>query len=195
MRIGIFGGTFDPPHNGHLDIAEAARRQLELDEVLFVPSNRNPLKPTKSAASKDRMEMVRRAVAGREGFAVSDIEIARGGPSYAYDTVSELVYMQPADYWWIMGSDALKTFEAWKNPDKLSRLCRLAVAVRPPTNLREIQERTSEWLLPRIDWIDIPPSDASSTDIRLRVQANKPVANLLPSNVLDYINERKLYRN
>lgn len=195
MRIGIFGGTFDPPHNGHLDIAEAARRQLELDEVLFVPSNRNPLKPTKSASSKDRMEMVRRAVAGREGFAVSDIEIARGGPSYAYDTVSELVYMQPADYWWIMGSDSLKTFEAWKNPDKLSRLCRLAVAVRPPTNLREIQERTSEWLLPRIDWIDIPPSDASSTDIRLRVQANKPVANLLPANVLDYINERKLYRN
>lgn len=195
MRIGIFGGTFDPPHNGHLDIAEAARRQLELDEVLFVPSNRNPLKPTKSASAKDRMEMVRRAVAGRQGFAVSDIEIARGGPSYAYDTVSELVYMQPADYWWIMGSDSLKTFEAWKNPDKLSRLCRLAVAVRPPTNLREIQERTSEWLLPRVDWIDIPPSDASSTDIRLRVQANKPVANLLPANVLDYINERKLYRN
>lgn len=195
MRIGIFGGTFDPPHNGHLDIAEAARRQLELDEVLFVPSNRNPMKPTKSASSKDRMEMVRRAVAGREHFAVSDIEIARGGPSYAYDTVSELVYMQPAEYWWIMGSDSLKTFEAWKNPDKLSRLCRLAVAVRPPTNMREIQERTSEWLLPRIDWIDVPPSNASSTDIRLRIQANKPVANLLPANVLDYINERKLYRN
>lgn len=141
------------------------------------------------------MEMVRLAVSNREGFALSDIEIARGGPSYAYDTVAELVYMRPAEYWWILGSDALKTFEQWKNPDKLSRLCRLAVAVRPPTSPREVQERTSEWLLPRIDWIEIPPSEASSTDIRLRMQANKPVANLLPSAVLDYIQERKLYRN
>lgn len=195
MRIGIFGGTFDPPHNGHLAIAESARVQLELDEVLFVPSNRNPLKRTKASSARDRMEMVRLAVSNRQGFALSDIEIARGGPSYAYDTVSELVYIRPAEYWWIMGSDALKTFEQWKNPDKLSRLCRLAVVVRPPTAAREVQDRTSEWLLPRIDWIDIPPSEASSTDIRLRLQANKTVANLLPSAVLDYIQERKLYRN
>lgn len=195
MRIGIFGGTFDPPHKGHLAIADAAREQLELDEVLFVPTNRNPLKQIKSSSARDRLEMVRRAISGHEAFAVSDIEIARGGPSYAYDTVSELVYIRPAEYWWILGSDALKTFEQWKQPDKLSRLCRLAVAVRPPTTLRDVQDRTSEWLLPRVDWLTLPPSDISSTDIRLRIHANKPVANLLPSGVLDYIQERKLYRN
>lgn len=194
MRIGIFGGTFDPPHNGHLAIANAARTQLELDEVLFVPSNRNPLKAAKTASARDRMEMVRRAIQNHDGFAVSDIEIARGGPSYAYDTLSELLYMRPADYWWIMGSDAVKDFERWKHPDKLSRLCRIAVAVRPPSNARDVTDRLPEWLQSRVDVIKSTPSDISSTDIRLRIGANKAVANLLPSSVLDFIHERKLYR-
>lgn len=194
MRIGIFGGTFDPPHNGHLAIANAARAQLELDEVMFVPTNRNPLKTTKRSSARDRMEMVRRAVLDTDGFSVSDIEIARGGPSYAYDTISELVYMRPADYWWIMGSDALKEFEKWKNPDKLSRLCRLAVAVRPPGNARDVLDRTPDWLRSKVDILAVPPSEVSSTEIRMRLGGNKSVAHLLPSNVLDYIQERKLYR-
>lgn len=194
MRIGIFGGTFDPPHHGHLAIAKAARVQLELDEVVFVPTNRNPFKSARIAPAKDRMEMVRRAVLAEEGYAISDIEIARGGPSYAYDTISELIYMRPADYWWIMGSDALKEFEKWKNPDKLSRLCRLGVALRPPSTVREVSDRTPDWLRPRVDFIEVAPCEISSTEIRLRIGGNKSVAHLLPSNVLDYIQERKLYR-
>lgn len=138
--------------------------------------------------------MVRRAVIAEDGYSISDIEIARGGPSYAYDTISELIYMRPADYWWIMGSDALKDFEKWKNPDKLSRLCRLAVALRPPSTVREVADRTPDWLRPRVDFIEVPPCEISSTEIRLRLGGNKSVAHLLPSNVLDYIQERKLYR-
>lgn len=193
MKIGILGGTFDPPHVGHLTIAEAARDQLELDEVLFVPSMRNPLKTRRASSAKDRMEMVRLAISDQDRFAVSDIEIARGGQSYAYDTVAELTYMRPAEYWWIMGSDALKEFEKWKNPDKLSRMCRLAVAVRPPATLRDAEDRAPAWLMPRIDWLEAPPCEMSSTELRLRTYAKKPLSPWVSSPVQNYIQEKKLY--
>src|ERR1041384_5745403 len=102
MKIGILGGTFDPPHNGHLAFAEAAVQTLELDEVLFIPANRNPLKPEKRQASaKDRLEMVRLMVEGKPQMAVSDIEIRRGGPSYAVETLDELHFVSPAEYWFL----------------------------------------------------------------------------------------------
>src|SRR3954471_14443433 len=107
MRIGILGGTFDPPHSAHLALAHKALDELRLDEVMFLPVNRNPLKKIKMSPAKDRLEMVKLAIRDEPNFSVSDIEIARGGPSYAIDTMNELTYARPAEYWFILGSDAL----------------------------------------------------------------------------------------
>jgi len=114
MRIGILGGTFDPPHIGHLELARAAIDALKLDEVLFLPAHRNPLKRAKSSPAKQRLEMVQRMVADEPKMAVSDIETSRGGPSYMVETLMELQMVKPGDYWVLLGADAMKTFDEWK---------------------------------------------------------------------------------
>jgi len=96
MRVGIFGGTFDPPHAAHLALAHQALQDLHLDEVMFLPVNRNPLKKQRTSSPRDRLEMVKLAIHDEPNFSVSDIEIVRGGPSYAIETMSELTYAQPA---------------------------------------------------------------------------------------------------
>jgi nicotinate-nucleotide adenylyltransferase len=194
-RIGILGGTFDPPHAGHIELANAAKESLQLDEVIFVPAFKNPLKPRKATSSKQRLEMVRLALENEPAFSYSDIEISRGGPSYTIDTVSELSYVQPADYWVIIGSDALVEIESWKNWQRLLKLAKLAVAVRPPQTSNQLSEMLSAEVLPRIDWISMPPRDLSSTEIRLRIQEGRPTHGLLASNVLGYIQREKLYRS
>jgi len=138
MRIGILGGTFDPPHAGHIALAEAAVAQLELDEVIFVPASRNPLKEVRSSHPKDRLEMTRRAISRFEKFCVSDIEIARGGKSYTIETLTELQIAHPGEYWIIMGTDALREFPRWKTPDKILLKARLSVALRAPQKREEI---------------------------------------------------------
>lgn len=194
MRIGILGGTFDPPHVGHAALAEAAIGQLELDEVIFVPASRNPLKETRSSHPKDRLEMVRRAISGHQKFSCSDIEVARGGKSYTVETLSELQIAKPGDYWLLLGTDALREFGRWKSPDKILQRARLAVALRAPQRLEEIVAMIPEWLPEHIDWIEAPISEVSSTEIRLRIEEGRPYAHWLAKAVLDYIGERKLYR-
>src|ERR1700722_59500 len=108
MRIGVLGGTFDPPHLGHLALARAALRQLELDEVLFLPANRNPLKTGKGGTpAKHRLAMIDLMLKNEPTMAYSDMEITRGGPSYAVDTLNELHAVRPAEYWFLMGADSL----------------------------------------------------------------------------------------
>ena len=132
MRLGIFGGTFDPPHNGHLALARACKTELGLDETLFVPAAQNPLKASGPRASpEERLTMLGLLVADEEGMGVVDLEIQKGPPSYAVDTMADLQRVQPADYWFLLGADALKGLGDWKNPAKLLRLCRLGVVVRP----------------------------------------------------------------
>lgn len=194
-RIGLLGGTFDPPHAGHVELARAAKETLQLDEVIFVPAFKNPLKQRKATSSKQRLEMVRLALENEPDFSYSDIEISRGGPSYTIDTVSELSYVRPADYWVIIGSDALTEIEGWKNWERLLKLTRLGVAVRPPQTSNQLAEMLNPEVLPRIDWISMPPRDLSSTEIRLRIQEGRPVHGLLASNVLGYIQREKLYRS
>src|SRR5438045_2029390 len=117
MRIGILGGTFDPPHLGHLALANAAREHLKLDEVIFMPASRNPIKKGTQTPPKQRLEMVKRTVEGHPGLAYSDLEITRGGPSYAVDTLTELSFAKPAEYWFLVGADALKDLPTWKQPE------------------------------------------------------------------------------
>ncbi|HEY0867782.1 MAG TPA: nicotinate-nucleotide adenylyltransferase [Fimbriimonas sp.] len=195
MRIGILGGTFDPPHVGHLALARAAQTQLELDEVLFLPAARNPLKPRSSRTDgKHRLEMVRRLVQNEDRMAVSDMELTRGGVSYTVDTLGELHMVQPADYWFILGADALRGFGEWKSPHRLLRLCRLAVAVRPPMSPQDALVRLPEEYREKVDIVSMPPMAMSSTEIRERLARGKGTLDWVPETVLRYIQTNKLYR-
>lgn len=195
MRIGVFGGSFDPPHSGHLALARAAREQLGLDEVILLPANQNPLKSSRSNASaKHRLAMVQRLVKGEPGLAVSDMEITRGGVSYTVDTIGELQMVQPADYWFLMGADALKGLPQWKNPARLLRLCRLGVAVRPPMTEGDVLARVPPDLRAKVDLIKMAPMDVSSTDIRTRLAKGQNASPWLAPEVLRYIGENGLYK-
>jgi len=194
MRIGILGGTFDPPHIGHLEFARAARESLQLDEVLLLPAHRNPLKKALSAPAKDRLEMVRRMVAGEPNMAASDIEISRGGPSYMVETLMELQMVKPGDYWLLLGADAMKTFPEWKNPDKIVKLCRLGVALRPPMPESEVMVRLSPEMRERVDIVPMKLIEVSSTDVRDRLsKRSSVVAPFVPPVVLSYIKQNHLY--
>jgi nicotinate-nucleotide adenylyltransferase len=195
MKIGILGGTFDPPHAGHLSLARAAKSALELDEVIWMPAYNNPLKQkSKSSPARQRLEMVRLLVESEVGMAVSDIEITRGGQSYAVDTLSELQYIRPADYWFIVGADSLRTIAKWKQPERLLRLCRLAAAVRPPLNATEALLLVPPQLRPAIDLIEMTPLDVSATEIRSLVGRGQSIERWVAKSVIKYIQENKLYR-
>jgi nicotinate-nucleotide adenylyltransferase len=196
MKIGILGGTFDPPHAGHLALARAALQQLELDEVIFLPANRNPLKARKVGTSgKHRLGMVEALIRHDSQLAVSDMEITRGGTSYTVDTLGELQMVQPAEYWFLMGADALKGLPDWKNPQRLMRLCRLGVAVRPPMMEADVLLRIPEEFKDKVDVVQMSPMDVSSTDIRERLRRNQSVSPHVPNDVLKYIHTHQLYRD
>lgn len=196
MRIGLLGGTFDPPHLGHLALAEAALEALELDEVVFIPAYRNPLKKGKKQASaRARMEMVKLLIDGQPKMSMSDIEMARGGSSYAVDTLDQFHYVQPAEYWFLLGSDAALGLENWKQVNRLIRLCRLGVAIRPPAVAEEVLARLPEDVRKVVDIVPMPPMEVSATDLRLRFGSGMNVHGHVPANVLKYIQDHKLYEN
>lgn len=196
MRIGIFGGTFDPPHNGHLAVARAAIQALSLDEVLFVPAAKNPLKDWGPRASgEDRLTMLSLLVAGEQKMGVSDMELQRGGPSYSVDTLSDLQLVQPAEYWFLMGADALKGLADWKQPAKLLKLCRIGAVVRPSMSDSDAVLRVAEAYRERIDTVPMAPMDVSSTELRNRLAQEKTIAPYVPQGVLAYIDEKGLYKS
>lgn len=197
MKIGILGGTFDPPHLGHLAIGRSAMEHLNLDEVLVIPAGRNPLRRRRTVSpGKKRLRMVELAFGDEPGFAISDIEISRPGPSYAVDTVEELQMAQPADYWFIVGSDLLGDIAKWHQPEKLLKLCRLAVAVRPPGLIDPILQGLPSWIRERIDVFPIDaPIKISSTEIRDHVLRGISVAKWLNPAVLDTIKVEGLYKD
>jgi nicotinate-nucleotide adenylyltransferase len=196
MKIGLLGGSFDPPHKGHLAIAETAIEQLELDEVIFMPANRNPLKTGKMIApAVDRLEMIRLMISSYPGFAVCDLEITRGGPSYMVETLTEIQIVRPGEYWLLMGTDTLQTLPKWKQPEKILKLCRVGVVPRGVYTHEEV----SAWLPPEfdaaLDFLEMPPMEISSTDIRTKIDQNQPVTNWLCKEVIQYIEKKKLYRS
>lgn len=195
MRIGILGGTFDPPHIAHLALAHAAIEQLDLEEVIFMPVAKNPLKHKAMASPKQRLAMTSLLIEGEPKLAVSDLEISRGGQSYAVDTLEELQAAQPAEYWFIVGADALKDLAQWKNPERLLRLCRIAAALRPPFSETQMVARIPEEFRDRVDFVTMPPMEVASFDIRDRLAREKPVKPMIPDSVLDYIRQNNLYRS
>lgn len=194
MKIGVLGGTFDPPHNGHIEFALAAIDRLGLDEVQLLPNSRNPLKAHRSfATSRQRLEMLELATSGHEKLAVCDIEIQKGGLSYTYDTMSELTFAIPGEYWFLAGIDAAASLEEWKKPQKLVKLCRLGVALRPPFTETQIKSKIPEFAKPYLDLIPMKPMDVSSRQIREDMSDGVSVKKHLDSRVLEYIKKNKLY--
>ena len=193
MRLGIFGGSFDPPHIGHLLAAGDAYEQLRLDELVFVPASMQPLKgPRNGASSLQRLEMVRLLVGSDRRFSVSSIEVERPGLSYTVDTLTAFAGQFPeAERFFLLGADAFATFDEWREPQRIRELARLAVMRRvgdaPSAPAMGVREDTV-WLSTR--WVDV-----SSTEIRDRVQQGRPIRGLVTEGVAEFIASTGLYRS
>jgi nicotinate-nucleotide adenylyltransferase len=194
MRYGVFGGTFDPPHLGHVAFARAASEALALDEVLWVPANRNPDKdrPGQSSA-RARLRMVELCVADEDGMSVSDIELVRGGRSYTVDTLEELAMVRPGDYWLLVGADALASVPKWRRYEHLLRLCRFAACARASRTLEPVPFLVPVELAERTDVVPLEAAEVSSTLVRERVFHGHPVDRYLKPAVLNYIQQSRLY--
>lgn len=219
-KLGLFGGSFNPIHNGHLEIARQTHKLLALDRILFIPTGNPPHKQTGALApARHRYEMVRLAIADDPAFALSDIEIARQGKSYSIDTVRELQRQQGPDttLFFVIGLDAFLDLPTWREPEALLAACSFVVISRPGQTYRAL---ASLPLLPKIDadrlagldsglihsltlplpsgreliCLPLPPCPISASDIRQRIQQGAALANLLPPSVESYILHHQLYR-
>jgi nicotinate-nucleotide adenylyltransferase len=191
MRLGVFGGTFDPPHLGHLVVAEYARESLRLDTIIFIPAGKNPLKESHTQSSADdRLAMTRLAIAGNPAFELSEIELHRTGPSYTIDTIRELRATRTLDELvLIVGHDNLEQFPRWHNVEALVRECRVVVCKRT-TEGEPIDERLRE----AVEELDSPIIELSSTMLRERVARGERIRYMVPDAVIEYIDAHALYR-
>jgi nicotinate-nucleotide adenylyltransferase len=196
QRIGVLGGTFDPIHNGHLALAGAARQQLALDRVIYVPAGVPWRKAGRRITpAQHRLEMVRLAVAGDPAAEVSTIELDREGPSYTAETLDALARKHSgAELYFIIGEDALADLPNWRRPDEIIRLAELAVARRPGrASGGDERWRAIPGIDERIAWLDMEPVTISASDIRKRMAAGEPVDGMLPPAVEAYIRKHGLY--
>lgn len=192
IRIGILGGTFNPIHNGHLLIAEVAKRTYSLQKVIFIPCFIPPHKETGAKDSPEaRYAMTNLAVAEHIDFMVSPIEIERKGKSYSRDTIQEIKtrYGLEANIYFIAGTDTIAELSIWKDIDELLSLCRFIAVSRPRYSLN-IPEKYKE----KIDIISITGMDISSSEIRRRLSNHEPIHGLVPECVEKYIYKYGLYQ-
>jgi nicotinate-nucleotide adenylyltransferase len=191
MRIGLFGGTFDPIHHAHLAVGVAARYQLQLDRVLFMVAN-VPWQKAQSrrvSSAEHRLAMTRSAVAGREGLEASDLEIRRGGDSYTADTLAEIRSLNPgAALYLIVGSDLVDDLRSWKRWEELPAQCTLAIAYRPG---EDAKADIASWATAEIR---LPALELSSTELREMAADGRPLDFLVPDVVRDYIATHDLYQ-
>jgi nicotinate-nucleotide adenylyltransferase len=186
--VGLFGGSFDPVHHGHLLVALAAVEALGLEELRFVPAREQPFKEgTHVASVADRLEMLRRAVAGTPGLAVDPIEADRPGPSYTVDTLRLLREREPGrEFILLLGADAAAGLAQWRESGEVLRLARVAVFARPGVPM------------PEAPWVSAvvpaPAIDISATELRRRAAAGRSIRYYVPDAVATYVAERGLYR-
>lgn len=195
-RIGVFGGTFDPPHVGHLALAERARDELGLDRVLFVTAARPPHKGAQPLSRVvHRIAMTRLAVRGFKAFEACDLELLRRGPSYTVDTLRALHGAHPgAALWLLLGEDSLRGFPTWKQPAEILELARLAIAPRSPGAGRKRSiPRSPAGLAQRLTWLPGPVLEVSSSDLRERAQRGASLSVLVPEPVVRYVRRHRLY--
>lgn len=197
MRIGIMGGTFNPPHTGHINAARAAREELSLSRLVFIPSAVPPHKQMAefSATTEQRLYMTH-LMAEELSCEVSDMEISRGGTSYTVDTLRELRAKNPADeLWFVMGTDMFLTLEKWREPEEIMRLARIAVAPRNDAD-RESLMQHAKYLAEKYGAVSHVMKTAaleiSSTEIRDAIKNGNP-SEYLPKSVYEYIKQNNLY--
>ena len=195
LRIGIMGGTFDPIHCGHLIVAETAREQHALDQVIFIPTGNPPHKTQgPSASGEHRYVMTQLATADHAMFRVSRMEMERPGFSYTYDTLIALEEQYPrATFYVIVGADELLELSTWHCIEKLIKECCFIAAKRPGYDLRPLEELLSAEFSHKILFLSIPAMDISATDIRRRLGKNESIKYLVPKDVEAYIQKNHLY--
>ena len=197
MRVGLLGGTFNPPHLGHLVCAQEALLQVPLDRVMLVPARVPPHKPVdEEPGIEHRLELCRLALAGDERFELCDLEARRSGPSFTVDTLEELHSQMPdSELFLIVGADVAVGFSDWRAPDRVLALSTLAVAERGGISHAQVED-VLEPLSGggRACFFDMPEIGVSSTMLRDRVRAGKSTRYLMPDAVRDYIDEHGLYR-
>lgn len=196
MKIGILGGTFDPVHNGHIEIALAARAALGLDKLALMPSGDPPHK-TRATDKWDRLRMAELAAAEHEGLIASDAEIRRTGRTYTVDTLSSLTVERPDVEWtYILGADALYKLDSWREFPRIARLCAFAGVSRPgcDEDLARLRAHAIQTCYQtRVDLLPVSGPALSSTAIRRLVAEGKPIDDCVPKPVVDYIREKGLY--
>ena len=199
MRIGIFGGTFDPPHAGHKKYADEVRNKLSLDNLIVIPTAAPPHKQKKtSTTAEDRLNMLGLLFEKDSGVLVSDMEIARGGRSYTFETVTLLREQYPDDELiFILGSDMLLSFHTWKNPDVILEKVKICAVTRDGEISKKMLGEYTEKHFPgkkeRFIICDFEPIEISSTEIREKVKNGLSVEGLVDAQVMEYIKEKELY--
>ena len=198
MKTALYGGSFDPPHLGHLAVARQVLERFAVDRLVFLPASHSPLKDgTPAAADADRLEMLRLIAAGEPRFAVSDLELARGGVSYTVETLREWRRLNPGDdILFIAGMDSLLSLHAWREPLEIARLCTFVTFRRPGLPLPSPSELhlppdVAEKLVGQI--VEGPLVDVSSSDVRDRASRGEPLAGLVPRPIAAYISAKGLY--
>lgn len=194
--MGILGGTFDPIHLGHLIIAEELQFRLELDRVLFLPTNRPPHKTRQEVSpNDDRLTMLRLAIAGNPDFEISTVDIDRGGLSYTSDSLVIINNEHPeSDILFLMGQDSLRDLPSWHEPDLIVQRARLGVALRPGVEVDlEAIIRAVPCARDRIILVPVPLIQISSREIRRRVREGAPITYQVPPPVEEHIRASKLY--
>jgi nicotinate-nucleotide adenylyltransferase len=197
-RLGVLGGTFDPIHHGHLVAAQEAFYQLELDLVLFVPAGMPPHKPVQPlATARHRLQMIELAIDGRPGFALSRVDVERPGPHYSADMLQLLKdeWGHDTTLFFIEGADSLVDILDWYEPQRIVELAEIALVNRPGVELDlDRLEQHLPGLRARLHRVEMPLLEISSTDLRQRVREGRPLAYLIPDEVIAYILEHELYR-
>ena len=190
-RIGLFGGSFDPVHLGHVLVAQAACEELALDRLFFIPAAQSPFKPESQPAPPElRERMLRLALVGRFNYEIDSQETRRGGPSYSIDTVRDYVHRFPAsELFYLIGADHVPTLPKWREAEALARLVQFVVIPRPGETPATLPAPYQIRLLG--GW----PLQLSSSQIRARIAAGRPVEHLLPPGVAGVIQEGGLYRS
>jgi nicotinate-nucleotide adenylyltransferase len=190
VRIGLLGGSFDPPHNGHLLAASDAFEALPLDRLVFIPTSVQPLKAHQDAApSEHRLAMTRLLIGDDQRFAVDSVEIDRGGLSYTVDTLTALAARWPsAELFWLVGADVSRTFAQWREPGRIAELATLVV-------MQRTGDAPTEGVLPdNTRTLGTRRVDVSSTEIRQRAREGKPIRGFVPESVAAFIAAERLYR-
>jgi nicotinate-nucleotide adenylyltransferase len=199
----LFGGSFDPVHQGHLTMAQFALNYLHAEQLIFIPAARSPLKtPEPAASGQHRMDMIRLAIEGQDAYQVSDCELIRTQPSYTIDTVNQFrnQYGPNVPLYWLVGADALSELGRWMRIEELLDLCRVCILYRAGFGVPSVEHLEGQLSASHIqqlvrDVIATPLVDVSSTQIRAKIALGQDVGGLLPPSVLGFIREKGLYNS